>query len=111
MIDLILHFLLLGAVIFMLAELLTGVHVEGYGTALVVAIVYGLINVTLGSVLMILSLPFMIITIGLFKVIINTALLWITDHLIDDFEIEDIGTTFVAAVVITIADSVLSWVF
>ncbi len=111
MIDLILHFLLLGAVIFMLAELLPGVHVEGYGTALVVAIVYGLINVTLGSVLMILSLPFMIITIGLFKVIINTALLWITDHLIDDFEIEDIGTTFVAAVVITIADSVLSWVF
>lgn len=39
MIDLIVHFLLLGAVIFALAEILPGLHVEGYGTALVVAVV------------------------------------------------------------------------
>ena len=57
MIDLILHFLLLGAVIFFLAESLPGMHCEGYGTALIVAVVYGLINVTLGTVLKLLSLP------------------------------------------------------
>jgi putative membrane protein len=109
--DLILHFLLLGAVIFLLAELLPGLHVESYGIALVVAIVYGIINVTLGTVLMIISFPFMIITVGLFKLIINTFLLWVTDQLIDDFEIKDLGTTFVAAVVITVSDSILSWIF
>ncbi|MDG2070385.1 MAG: phage holin family protein, partial [Pseudomonadales bacterium] len=76
-----------------------------------VAVIYGLINVTLGSLLMILSLPFMIITIGLFKLIINTFLLWITDQLIDDFEIEDLGTTFVVAVLITISDTVLAIIF
>lgn len=111
MINLLIHFLLLGAVIFCLAEFLPKLHVEGYGTALAVAVVYGLINVTLGSLLMILSLPFMIITIGLFKLIINTFLLWITDQLIDAFEIEDLGTTFVVAVLITISDSVLAYIF
>lgn len=111
MIGLILHFLLLGAVIFVIAQSLPRVHIDGYGTALVVAIVYGLINVTLGTVLMILSFPFMIITIGLFKLVINTFLLWLTDQLIESFEIEDIGTTIIVAVMITAADIVLTWVF
>tara|TARA_E500000331_G_C17179446_1_gene679884 strand:- start:86 stop:421 length:336 start_codon:yes stop_codon:yes gene_type:complete len=111
MIDLIVHFLLLGAVIFALAEILPGLHVEGYGTALVVAVVYGLINVTLGTVLMFFALPFMILTVGLFKLVINTFLLWITDQLIEDFEIEDLGTTFIAAILITLSDTMLAWMF
>ena len=111
MIDLIVHFLLLGAVIFALAEILPGLHVESYGTALVVAVVYGLINVTLGTVLMLFALPFMILTVGLFKLVINTFLLWITDQLIEDFEIEDLGTTFIAAILITLSDTMLAWMF
>ncbi|HAK52089.1 MAG TPA: phage holin family protein [Gammaproteobacteria bacterium] len=107
----IVHFLLLGAVIFALAEILPGLHVEGYGTALVVAVVYGLINVTLGTVLMFFALPFMILTVGLFKLVINTFLLWITDQLIEDFEIEDLGTTFIAAILITLSDTMLAWMF
>ena len=111
MIDLIVHFLLLGAVIFALAEILPGLHVEGYGTALVVAVVYGLINVTLGTVLMFFALPFMLLTVGLFKLVINTFLLWMTAELIEDFEIEDLGTTFIAAILITLSDTMLAWMF
>ena len=109
--DLILHILGLGLVILVIARALPGVHVESYGTALIVAIVYGLINVTLGTVLKLLGIPFIIITLGIFLLIINTFLLWITDELIDDFEIEDIGTTFVAALLITIGDTILSLIF
>ena len=111
MIDFILHLLLLGGFVFLLAELVPGIRVASYGTALLVAIVYGLINITLGNLLMIISFPFMIITVGLFKVIINTLLLWITDQIIDNFEIKDLKTTFIAAVAITIADSILAWIF
>lgn len=111
MIDLILHMLCLGAVIFFIAEALPGVHVEGYGTAVLVAVIYGLINVTLGTLLKLLGLPFVIITLGVFLVIINTFLLWLTDQLLDDFEIEDLGTTFIAAILITISDTFLAWVF
>ena len=73
--DLILHVLLLGAVIFFIAEALPGITIDGFGTALVVAVVYGLINVFLGTVLKIISFPFIFITLGVFLLFINTFLL------------------------------------
>ena len=110
MIDLILHLLLLAGVILAIARSLPGIHIESYGTAVLVALVYGLINITLGTVLKILSIPFIIITVGVFLLFINTFLLWLTDQLLEDFEIDDLGTTFIAAVMITLADSLLGWI-
>lgn len=108
MMDLIIHLLLLGLVIFLLAELIPGVHVEGYGTAVLVAVVYGIINVTLGTVLKILGIPFIIVTLGVFLLIINTFLLWLTDKLMDSFEIDGMGITFLVAIIITVADTMLT---
>ena len=48
---------------------------------------------------------------GLFKFVINAFLLWVTDKLMDDFEIEGFGTTLIAAFLISIIDSMLRWVF
>ncbi len=101
--------MLLAGVIFILARMMPGIRVAGYGTALLVAVIYGLINVTLGSILKILTIPFIIISVGVFLLLINTFLLWLTDQILEDFEIEDMGTTFIAAVIITIADTTLSW--
>lgn len=109
--DLILHLLLLAVTIFIIAKSMPGVHVKGFGTALVVAIVYGLINLVLGSLLKLLAIPFIFITAGLFLFVINAFLLWLTDQLLEDFEIEDMRTTFMAAFIITLADTLLSWVF
>lgn len=109
--DLILHFLLLGVVIFMLAQTHPGIHVKGVGTAIMVAVVYGLINVVLGTILKFLAIPIIFLTLFFFILVINTFLLWLTDQLFEDFEIEGLGTTFVAAVVITIADTFLGWIF
>ena len=88
-----------------------GIHVEGFGTAIIVAIVYGLINVLLGTILKILAIPFIVLSLGVFLLLINTFLLWLTDQLMEDFEIRDIGTTFVAAVIITVSDTFLGWIF
>ena len=111
MIDLILHVLCLGAVILFLARTLPGIYIDSYGTAVLVAIVYGLINVTLGFILKLLGLPFIIITLGLFLIVINSFLLYITDALFDEFEIDDMGTLFIAALLITLADTLLSIIF
>ena len=111
MIDLILHILCLAAAILLIARALPSVYVDSYGTAILVAVVYGLSNVTLGTVLKLIGLPFVILTLGVFLFIINTFLLWLTDKFLDDFEIEDLGTTFIAALLITIADTVLMLVF
>ncbi len=108
---LILHLLLLGAAIFAIAELLPGIRVKSFTTALIVGVVYSLIDVTVGAVLKFLGLPFIFITLGLFTLLINTFLLWITDKILDDFEIKDIQTTFIAAVLITLANYILGWIF
>ncbi|SVD17109.1 uncharacterized protein METZ01_LOCUS369963, partial [marine metagenome] len=110
-IELILHMLCLGVAILLIARVLPGVHVESYGTAVLVAVIYGLINVTLGTLLKLLGLPFVILTLGIFLIIINTFLLWLTDQLLEDFEIDDVGTTFITALLITIADTVLALIF
>jgi putative membrane protein len=109
MTHLILHFLLLGLVIYWIARSLPGIHVDDYGTALGVAVVYGLINITLGTVFKIISIPLIVLTLGLFLLVINTFLLWLTDEMFDGFEIDGLGTTFVAAVLITISDTLLGW--
>lgn len=111
MFEILLHILILAGVILLVAESMRGVRIEGYGTAVMVAGVYSLINFFLGTLLMLLTLPLMILTVGLFKLVINTFLLWMTDAMIDDFEIKDMGTTFVLAVIITLADTFLAMVF
>jgi len=103
--------LLLSLAVFLVARLLPGIRLKGFGTAVIVALVYGLINYLIGWLLLLITLPVVIITFGLFKFVINAVLLWITDKLMEDFEIEGFGTTLVAAFLITVIDSILRWIF
>lgn len=105
------NLLILSAAIFIVSKVLPGIHIRGVWTAVVVAIVYSIINYFLGWLFMLLAFPLMVITFGLFKFVINAFLLWMTDKLMDDFEINSLGTTFVAAFLITIVDSLLRWIF
>lgn len=105
------NILLLSVAIFIVARMMPRIHVESFWTVLLVALVYSVINFLVGWLLALLALPLMIITFGLFKFVINAFLLWVTDKLIEDFEIEDISTTLIAAILITVIDSVLRWIF
>lgn len=106
----ILNLLLLSTAIFIVAKIMPSIHIKNFPTAIAVALVYSVINLLTGWLLFILTLPFIIITFGLFKFVINAFLLWITDKLIEDFKIESIGSTLIAAFLITIIDSVLKWI-
>jgi putative membrane protein len=97
--------------VFLVSSFLPGIQIKNFMTAIIVAVVYSVINFFAGWLLVFLTLPFMIITFGLFKLLINAFLLWVTDKLIDDFEIKNILTTVVAAVLITLVDSLIKWVF
>lgn len=106
----ILNLLLLSSAIFIVAKAMPSIHIKNFWTAIAVALVYSIINFLTGWILFLLTLPFIIITFGLFKFIINAFLLWITDKLIEDFKIDGFGSTLVAAFLITIIDSVLRWI-
>ena len=105
------HLVILSFVIVIIAEIVPGIRLKGFGTAIAVAVVYSLVNVVLGTVLKFLSLPLIFLTMGLFLLIINTLMLWLTNLLIDDFEIKDMQTTLIAAVLISVADFILDLLF
>jgi len=107
----IINILILSVAVFIVAQLLPGIRIKNFYTAIIVAIVYSIINFFTGWLLVLLTLPFMIITFGLFKLVINAFMLWLTDKLMGDFEINDLLTTFFAALLITFADSAVKWMF
>ncbi|MBA3011835.1 MAG: phage holin family protein [Proteobacteria bacterium] len=105
----ILNILILAVAVFLVARFLPGIRVRNFYTAILVAIVYSLVNFFIGWLLILVTLPFMIITFGLFKLMINAFMLWLTDKLMDDFKIKDFLTTFIAAFLITMVDSAIRW--
>jgi putative membrane protein len=106
----ILNLVFLSLAVFVVASIMPSIHIKNFWTAIIVAVVYSIVNFLTGWFFVLLSLPFIIITFGIFKFVINAILLWITDRLIEDFKIDGFGSTLVAAVLITVIDSFLRWI-
>jgi putative membrane protein len=107
----ILSLVLKSLAVFIVAKLLPGIQIKNFGTAVLVALVYSVINFFLGKILLFFAFPVIIITFGLFIFIIDAFLLWITDKIIDDFEINSFGTTILAAFLIMLSDKLLNFIF
>ena len=105
-----LDLLLFSLAVLVVSRLMPSIYIKNFLTAIVVAVVYSIINFLTGWFFFLLTLPFIIITFGLFKFVINAILLWITDKLIEDFKIDGFGSTLIAAFLITVIDSLLKWV-
>ena len=75
MLKLLLHWLLSAVALLLVSQLVPGFHVRGLGPALVAALVIGLLNATLGLLLKIITFPLSILTLGLFLLVINGAML------------------------------------
>ena len=107
LINWILNVLVLSASVLIVTYILPAVKVKGCSTALVVALVYGIFKFLFTGILVFLSLPFIILTLGLFYFVINAFLLWITNKLVEGFEIEGFLNTLFAAVLISIIETVI----
>ena len=99
------------------AWLIEGIRVEGSTTEekaitlIVVALIFGVVNAVVEPIVKLLSLPFIILTLGLFLIVINAAMLlltsWISGELGRRFEVEGFWTAVLGAVVITISTWIL----
>ena len=86
-------------------------RIESLRTATAVAAVYGILKFVFYWVLVFISLPFIFVTLGLFLIVINAFLLFVTDKLIQYFEIDGCLTTIIVSVVISLCDMVFRWIF
>ena len=90
------------------AYLLPGVRVEGLESALIAALVLGLINTLLRPLLILLTLPVTVLTLGLFILVINGLLFWLAGSVLRGFEVGGFWTAMMGALLYSIISSVLS---
>ena len=111
--DLILYWIVqlltLSVSVLIVTYILPNISVKGFGTAVVVALIYGLFKFFLTGILTILSLPLIVITLGLFYFVINAFLLWITSKVVENFEIKGCITTVIAAFLISVIEVLLRY--
>lgn len=95
-------------VLLLTTYLVPGFRIDSYVTALVVALVLAVLNILVKPLLVILTLPVTILTLGLFYFVINAILLIIASRLIDGFRIESFGTAIIASIVIATISALLN---
>lgn len=104
----IIKWLLNGVAIVITAYLLPGVSLTGFGAALVTALVLGLINTFIKPVLMLLTLPLNILTLGLLTFVINALLIMLTSALVSGFTVHGFGWALLFSLVLSIVSYILN---
>jgi putative membrane protein len=90
------------------AYLLPSVHIDGYFVALVVAVVLGLLNTLLKPLLVLLTLPINILSLGLFTFIINALLVLLASSLIDGFYVDSLLSALLFSLITSLTASFLN---
>ena len=103
----ILRFLLTAVAVVILSKVLPGIGVDGYISAVVVAVVLGLLNFFIKPLLVILTLPVTILTLGLFLIVINGIIILLAGKLIDGFRVDGILYAIVFSFLLSILQSLL----
>ncbi|MBI2010456.1 MAG: phage holin family protein [Candidatus Chisholmbacteria bacterium] len=89
------------------AYIIPGVKVDSYFTALVVAVVLGILNAIVKPILVFLTLPITIVTLGLFILVINTLLVLLASSLVPGFRVDSFLTAFIFSLVLALVGSFL----
>ncbi|MDO4681886.1 MAG: phage holin family protein [Lautropia sp.] len=94
--------------IFLLPHLLNAVQIRSFGTALLVAIVIGLLNTFIRPVLLVLTLPVNVLTLGLFTLLLNGLMFWAASGLVDGFHVAGFWWAVLAAIIYSVISSLIS---
>jgi len=83
----IVRLILNGLAVLLTALLLPGIEIDSFVTAVIVAVVLGIVNAVLKPILLLLTLPITLMTLGLFTLVINAGLIMLTDALVSGFDV------------------------
>ena len=108
--QLILVWILNALALLAVAYLLPGIRVDGFGSALIAALVLGLINALIRPLLVLLTLPITILTLGLFMLVINGLLFWLAGSVLRGFEVSGFWVGVMGALLYSIIAYVFLWI-
>jgi putative membrane protein len=103
----IIRWALLAAALLLVAYLYPGVKVAGFGAALIAAFVLGLFNTLVRPLLVLLTLPVTVITLGLFLFVINALMFWAAASVLDGFNVASFGAALIGSVLYSVCGIVI----
>lgn len=108
MINMLLKWVAFALIIMFVGWLIPGIEIAGFKTALLVTVVITLINIFLKPLLVLITLPINLITLGLFSFIINALLLMLTAYLTPGFEINNFWSALLGSLLLSILSALLN---
>ena len=105
---LLLTWVLAACALLLVAHLLPGVQVQSFGAALIAAAVIGLFNVLVRPILVVLTLPVTLVTLGLFLFVINALLFWAAASMLDGFHVTGFWTALGGSLIYSLIMLVIS---
>lgn len=104
------YILVNGLAVYIASYVLPGVHVRDFFAAIVVAIILGLANMLLKPLLVLLTLPINILTLGLFTLVINGLLVLLTARLVPGFTVDSIWWAILFSILMSFLSSFFNWI-
>lgn len=102
-----LHWFLRALAIMITAYLLPGIILKSFFVALIVAVVLGLFNTVLKPILIILTLPITILTLGLFTLVINAGMIMLTSKIVDGFYVQNFWWALFFSLILSLVNAIL----
>jgi putative membrane protein len=90
-------------------RLLDGIRIDGTGTLIFAALLYGLVNAVVRPLAILLTLPITVLTLGLFLFVVNAAMFGLVAALLDGFHVAGFGAALLGSIVVGLTSWVASW--
>ena len=97
--------------LFFVMKLVPGIQIDRFSDLLVATLVLGLLNAFLRPLVILLTLPVTILTLGLFTLVINGVMFYLASHLVSGFHVTSFGAAFLAALLFSLFSFVLNMLF
>lgn len=105
--NILIHWFVSAIAILITAYLLPGVHISNFTAALVAAVVLGIMNAIIRPVLLLLTLPINILTLGLFTLVVNALVILLTSSLVPGFQVNGFWWALLFSVILSIVNGFL----
>ena len=102
------HWILSGVALLVVANILPGIQVDGFGSAMIAALVIGLVSATVGFFLKIILLPFIVLSLGIVYFLINGLMLELASAIVPGFRVSGILTAVFGSILLTLVDYLLT---
>jgi putative membrane protein len=110
MLRLLAHWLVNAIALLLVAYLYSGVHVSSLPAALAAALVLGLVNVLVRPLIVLLTLPVTLLTLGLFLFVINALLFWFVAEVVHGFSVDGFGPALLGSILYSVITLIAGWI-